>query len=149
MTGAIPKTSMYFCANLGVLDEAAVQAFSNWAEATCSHHVLREEETATVLYATRASGRTEQQHKNTLRALASNRRINWTTEASFLRLLGPEEYEAIVREALPVVGQTEAPGVRGDRPPVCCKMATITQLPDDFDFRAGEMLAQLVASRAR
>ena len=149
MTGAIPKTSAHFRAALGTLDEAAVQAFSNWAEATCSHHVLREEETATVLYATRASSRTEQQHKNTLKALASNRKIKWKTEASFLRLLGPEEYEAIVREALPFVGQAEPPGLRGDTPPVCCKMATITQLPDDFDFRAGEMLAQLVASRAR
>ena len=149
MTGAIPQTSMYFCANLGVLDVAAVQAFSIWASANCSQHILREEDGSTVLHAKRASSRTEQQHKNTLKALASNRKIKWKTEASFLRLLGPEEYEAIVREALPVVGQTEAPGPREDAPPMCCKMETIMQLPDNFDFQAGEMYAQLVASRAR
>lgn len=150
MTGQIPKTSAHFRANLGVLDEIASEVFSTWAAATCSHHMMKEEDGSTVLYATRKNSRSEQQNKNTLRALASNKKIKLKTEPAFLRLMSPEEYEAIAREVTAAIEQTDAPGVQEAVMPTCCKMETITvaQLPDGFDERAGELLARLIAARA-
>ena len=144
MAREIPKTSetsAHFRANLGVLEETAAQIFSNWAETNCSHHVTREEDGSIVLYATRKNSRSEQQNKNTLRALASNKNIKLKTEAAFLQLLRPEEYdEVIAREATAATSQTDAPGLRDAVPPTCCKMEVITiaSLPDGIDERARE-----------
>ena len=151
MTGEIPKTSAHFRADLGALDETAAQVFANWAKANCSHHVTREEDGSTVLYAARKNSRSEQQNKNTLRALASNKNIKLKTEAAFLQLLRPEEYdEVIAREATAATSQTDAPGLGDNMAPTCCKMEVITiaRLPDGFDERARELLAQLVAATA-
>ena len=149
MTAENLETSAQFRANLGVLDETCAAVFTNWATANCSRFLLREESGARVLYATRPNARSSQQHKNTLRAVSSRNSIQLKTEAAFLQLLSPEDYEAIAREATAAVDTTDTPGLREGASPTSCKMETITQLPDDFDFRAGEMLAQLVASRAR
>ena len=143
-------TSAHFRANLCVLDEAAAQAFSKWAASNCSHHVLREESGATVLYATRASSKTSKQHRNNVKAFASNKNIKLNTNASFLILLRPEEYEeAIAHEALAAAGQTTTPDIREVAPPMCCKMEMISQLNEDFHARAQVMLEALVAADAR
>ena len=148
MTAENLQTSTHFRANMGVLNEAAKQEFSKWAEATCIHHVMQEEGGSTVLYATRQHKRSEQQHKNTLKALASNKRIKLKTEASFLQLLHPEEYEAIAPSVTRAsVEQTDAP--REGVYPASCKMEMRTQLADGFDERAREMLEALVAAQVR
>ena len=150
MTAGIPQTSAHFRANLGVLSEAAAQEFSKWAAVKCIHHVMQEENGSTVLYATRQNSRTEQQHKNALRALASNRKIRLNTEASFLRLLH-EEYEAIAPDTRASVDQTDTPDdVReGGASPTSCKLEFLTKLPDGFDERASAMLEALVAAKVR
>ena len=141
------QSSAHFCANLGVMDENAARVFSTWASANCSHHLLREEDCRTVLYATRQNSRSEQQHKNTLRAFSSNKNIKLKTEAAFLRLLHPEEYEAIVREATSAVDTTtDAPALREAVPPTCCKMEILTHLPEGFDARAGALLSQIASA---
>ena len=145
MTRDILQSSTHFRADLGALNETAAQEFSKWAAVNCIHHVMQQENCSTVLYATRQNSRTEQQHKNALRALASNRKIKLKTEASFLRLLHLEEYEVIGGEVSATDGQmNEAP-----LPTPCgMEMITIEQLPDGFDERAGKLLAQLVAASA-
>ena len=152
MTGEILKTSAHFRADLGALDKTAAQIFSNWAKANCRHHITREEDGSTVLYASRRNSRSEQQHKNTLKALASNKNIKLKTGAAFLQLLRPEEYDDVIaREATAAAGQAGAPGLRDAVPsPTCCsmEMVTVAKLPDGFDARAGEILAQLVAASA-
>ena len=112
---------------------------------------MREEDGSTVLYATRSNARSSQQHRNTLKALASNKSIKLKTEGSFMRLLRTDEYEEIARDARPAVGQAEAPSLREATPPMCCKleMITVAQLPGDFDARAREMLETLVAAELR
>ena len=147
MTAEHLETSAHFRANLGVLDETCAAVFTNWATANCSRFFLREESGAMVLYATRPNARSSQQHKNTLKALASNKRIKLKTEASFLQLLHPEEYEAIAPDTLVSVDQKDASqeGVY----PTSCKMEILTQLPDGFDERAREMLEALVAAEVR
>ena len=148
MTGEIPKTSAHFRANLGVLGEIASEVFSNWAAANCSHHMMKEEDGSTVLYATRPNAKSSQQHKNTLKALASNKSIKLKTDASFLQLLHPGEYEAMIaRDTRAPVDQTDTP--RESASPTSCKIDFLTKLPDGFDERAREMLQALVAAQAR
>ena len=142
------QTSAHFRANLGVLDETAAQVFTNWAAANCSRFVIREESGARALYATRPNARSSQQHKNTLRALSSRNNIQLKTEASFLQLLSPEDYEAIAREFPADVDTTHAPALREGASPTSCKMEILTQLPEGFDARAREILSQLVAASA-
>ena len=149
MTAGNLETSAHFRANLGVLDKTAAQVFTNWAAVSCIHHVMQEEDGSTVLYATRQNSRTEQQHKNALRAVASNRKIKLKTEASFVRLLH-EEYEDTGGETSATDVQMDEPSLREAVPPTCCKteMITVAQLPEGFDARAEELLAQLVAASA-
>ena len=148
MTGLIPKTSAHFRADLGALDETAAQVFSIWARANCSRHVMREEDGSIVLYATRPNAKSSQQHKNTLKALASNKSIKLKTDATFLRLLHPEEYEAMIaRDTRASDDQTDAP--REGASPTSCKIEFLTKLPDGFDERAREMLEALVAAEVR
>ena len=147
MTAGDLQTAAHFRANLGVLDETAARIFSTWARANCSHHVLREEEAATVLYATRPTARSSQQHKNTLRALCSRNSIQLKTEAAFLQLLNAKEYEKVLaRDAW--VAQTVAPELQEVAPPTCCKVEIAREISADFDRRAKDMLAQLVAASA-
>ena len=139
------QTSTHFRANLGVLDEAAAQVFANWAAVNCIHHVIQEENCSCVLYATRRTSRTEQQHKNTLKALASNRKIKLKTEASFLRLLH-DECEAMGEEAPATDVHMEEPSLREVPLPTPCKVEIHTELPQDFDQRAEQMRLALVAA---
>ena len=145
MTPQILQTSAHFRANLGALNETAAQIFSNWARANCIHHVMQEENGSTVLYATRQNSRTERQHKKTLQALASNKKIKLKTEPSFLRLLH-DEYAVTGGEAS--VEQKNAPSLREGAIPTSCKMEIVTQLPEGFDVHAGALLSQLVAASA-
>ena len=138
------QTSAHFRANLGVLNEAALQEFSKWAAVNCIHHVMQEENGSTVLYATRHNSRTAQQHKNALRAVASNRKFKLKTEACFLRLLH-KEYEAMVGEASATDVQTDAP-LRESVPPMCCRMEILAQLPEGFDAHAGALLSQIASA---
>ena len=147
MTAENLETSAHFRANLGALDEAAVQVFSDWAEANCSRFVLREESGARVLYATRPSARSPQQHRNTLRALCSRNKIQLKTEAAFLHLLKAGEYEDVIDQD--ARAQTVAPEMQKASPQTCCKKELAPQISPDFDRRAEEMLAQLVAAGAR
>ena len=139
------QTSAHFRADLGALDETAAQIFSNWARANCIHHEIQEENCSTVLYATRQNSRTERQHKKTLQALASNKKIKLKTEPSFLRLLH-DEYAVTGGEAS--VEQKNAPSLREGAIPTSCKMEIVTQLPEGFDAHAGALLSQLVAASA-
>ena len=138
MTAGNLETSAHFRANLGVLDETTAQVFTNWAAVSCIHHVIQEENGSTVLYATRRECKTEQQHKNALKAVASNRKIKLKTEASFVQLLH-EEY----------VGR-EASNVQMDEPTLreACGVEIRTALPDGFDDRAEQMRLALVAASA-
>ena len=86
------QTSTFFRADLGLLDTDGETAFSKWAEATCKHYVMRTENDSTVFYATRAEGKTKQQYRNTMRALASNHNIALTILD--LTLMEKEEYQA-------------------------------------------------------
>ena len=139
----------FFRANLGTLDEATAQVFSNWAEANCSRFVLREEDGSTVLYATRTSARSSQQHKNTLRALCSRNNVQLKTEAAFLQLLTAEEFEDVIaRDAR--AAQTVAPELPKAAFPTCCRVQIIArEISADFDARAAELLSQLVVASAR
>ena len=140
MTAGNLETSAHFRANLGVLDETAAQVFTNWAAVNCTNHVIQEENGSTVLYATRREGRTEQQHKNALRAVASNRKIKLKTEASFVRLLHDEYVGGGSSDA-----QMDEPSREATlRMP--CKMEILTQLPDGFDARAGALLRQIASA---
>ena len=145
MTQQILQTSAHFRANLGALNETAAQIFSNWARANCIHHEMQEENCSTVLYATRQNSRTERQHKKTLQALASNKKMKLKTEPSFLRLLH-DEYAVTGGEAS--VEQKNAPSLREGAIPTSCKMEIVTQLPEGFDAHAGALLSQLVAASA-
>ena len=106
----------------------------------CIHHVIQEENGSTVLYATRQNGRTEQQHKNALKAVASNRKIKLKTEASFLQLL-QDEYEVVGGGASDV--QMDEPTLRE-----ACGVEILTALPEGFDERAEQMRLALVAASA-
>ena len=148
MAGEIPKTSAHlFRADLGALDETAAQVFSNWAEANCSHHILRKEDGSTVLYATRHNSRTEQQHKNTLRALSSRNKIKLQTEASFLRLLH-EEYEVTGGEASATDVQMDEPSLEKATLRMPCAVEILTELPAGFDEQAEKVRLALVAATA-
>ena len=138
MTAENLETSAHFRANLGVLDETTAQVFLHWATVNCIHHVIQEENGSTVLYATRREGKTEQQHKNALKAVASNRKIKLKTEASFVQLLH-EEY----------VGR-EASNVQMDKPTIreACGVQIVTALPEGFDERAEQMRLALIAASA-
>ena len=148
MSQDILRSSQHFRASLGVLEERASQEFAKWAAANCRHHVMREEGGVMVLYATRQNCRSEQQHKNAVKALASNKRIKLNTEASFLRLLQPEEYDAIAREAPDTDGHDEAP-THQESPPACGAVEIVPHLPTGFDARAKEAYLALVAVDAR
>ena len=86
------QTSTFFRADLGLLETAGETAVSKWAEANCSHYVMRRENDSTVLYAKRVDSKTKQQYRNTIRALASNRNIALTILD--LNLMQQEDYEA-------------------------------------------------------
>jgi hypothetical protein len=146
MTAENLETSAHFRANLGVLDETAAQVFTNWAAVNCIHHAIQEENGSTVLYATRQNSRTEQQHKNTLRALACNKKIKLQTDASFVRLLH-EEYEATGGEASDI--QMDEPVLREATLRMPCRAEIFTALPEGFDERAEQMRLALVAASAR
>ena len=145
MTAENLETSAHFRANLGALDEAAAHLFTNWAAINCIHHVIQEENGSTILYATRQNSRTEQQHKNTLRALASNKKIKLQTDASFVRLLH-EEYEATGGDASAV--QMDEPNLREATLRMPCLAKIRTELPAGFDERAEQMRLALVAASA-
>ena len=147
MTSEDLQTSAHFRANLGVLDETAARIFSTWARANCSHHVIREEDGSTVLYATRPTARSSQQHKNTLRALCSRNSIQLNTEAAFLQLLNAKEYEEVIGPDARAA-QTVAPELQEAALPTCCKVEIAREISADFDRRAKDMLAQLVAASA-
>ena len=150
MSQQILQTSAHFRANLGVLEETAAQVFSNWAEANCSHHILRKEDGSTVLYATRPNARSSQQHKNTLRALSSRNKIKLQTEASFLRLLH-EEYEVTGGEASATDVQMDEPSLEKATLRMPCKVELFTALPAGFDELSEQMRLRLalVAASAR
>ena len=147
MTAENLETSAHFRANLGALDEAAVQVFSSWAEANCSRFVLREESGARVLYATRPSARSPQQHRNTLRALCSRNNIKLKTEAAFLHVLKAKECEDVINQG--ARAQTVAPEMQKASPHTCCRKEIARQISLDFDRKAKEMLAELVSAGAR
>ena len=138
MTAENLETSAHFRANLGVLDKAAAQVFTKWAAVNCIHHVIQEENGSTVLYATRREGRKEQQHKNALKAVASNRKIKLKTEPSFVQLLHGE-YEVVGGGASDV--QMDEPTLR--EVPTSCGVDIFTALPDGFDDRAEQMAEQM------
>jgi hypothetical protein len=142
MSQQILQTSAHFRANLGVLNEAAAQEFSKWAAVNCIHHILRKEDGSTVLYATRQNSRTEQQHKNALRALASNRKIKLKTEASFLRLLH-EEYEVTGGEASATDVQMDEPSLEKATLRMPCRVELFTELPAGFDELSEQMRLRL------
>ena len=146
MTQQILQTSAHFRANLGVLNETAAQIFSNWAAVNCIHHEMQEENGSTVLYATRQNSRTEQQHKKTLKALASNKKMKLKTEPSFLRLLH-DEYAVRGGEASDV--QMDEPSLREATLRMPCGVEILTELPAGFDERAEQMRLALVAASAR
>ena len=148
MTAGIPQTSAHFRANLGVLSEAAAQEFSKWAAVTCIHHVMQEENGSTILYATRQNSRTEQQHKKTLKALASSKKIQLKTEPSFLRLLH-DDYAVMGGEASTTDAQIDEPSLQEATLRMPCGVEILTQLPEGFDDRAEEMRLALVAASAR
>ena len=140
MTAGNLETSAHFRANLGVLDETTAQVFTNWAAVNCIHHVIQEENGSTVLYATRREGKTEQQHRNALKAVASNRKIKLKTEASFVRLLHDEYVGGGSSDV-----QMEEPSREATlRMP--CEMEILTQLPDGFDAHAGALLRQIASA---
>jgi hypothetical protein len=142
MTAGNLETSAHFRANLGVLDATAAQVFTNWAAVSCVHHVIQEENGSTVLYATRREGRTEQQHKNALKSVASNRKIKLKTEPAFVQLL-QDEYEVVGGGSSDV--QMEEPSREATlRMP--CEMEILTQLPDGFDAHAGALLRQIASA---
>ena len=145
MSQQILQTSAHFRANLGVLEETAAQVFSNWAEANCIHHVMQEENGSTVLYATRQISRTERQHKKTLQALASNKKIKLKTEPSFLRLLH-DEYAETGGEASDV--QMDEPSLREATLRMPCAVEILTELPAGFDEQAEKVRLALVAATA-
>ena len=99
---------------------------------------MQEENGSTVLYATRQNSRTERQHKKTLQALASNKKIKLETEASFLRLLH-EEYEVTGGEASATDVQMDEPSLEKATLRMPCKVELFTELPADFDERAKQM----------
>ena len=142
MTAGNLETSAHFRANLGVLDETAAQVFTNWAAVSCIHHVMQQENGSTILYATHQNGRTEQQHKNALKAVASNRKIKLKTEPSFVQLLH-EEYEVVGGGASDV--QMDEPTLR--EAPTSCGVEILAALPDGFDEGAEQMRLALVAAR--
>ena len=146
MSQQILQTSAHFRANLGVLEETAAQVFSNWAEANCSHHILRKEDGSTVLYATRPNARSSQQHKNTLRALSSRNNIKLKTEASFLRLLH-EECKDTGGEPSATDVHMDEPSLREATMPTPCGVEILT-LPQGFDERAEQMRLSVVAASA-
>ena len=148
MTAENLQTSTHFRADLGVLDEAASQEFSKWAAVNCIHHVRQDENGSTVLYATRQNSRTEQQHKKTLKALASNKKIQLKTEPSFLRLLH-DDYAVVGGEASTTDVQIDEPSLQEATLRMPCGVEMLTQLPDGFDERAEEMRLALVAESAR
>jgi len=148
MSQQILQTSAHFRANLGALNETAAQIFSNWARANCIHHEIQEENCSTVLYATRQNSRTERQHKKTLQALASNKKIKLKTEPSFLRLLH-DEYAVMGGEASATDVQIDEPGLREATLRMPCRVEILMALPAGFDERAQQMRLALVAASAR
>ena len=148
MTRENLASSAHFRANLGVLDEAAAQVFANWAAVKCIHHVIQKENSSTVLYATRQNSRTEQEHKKTLKALASNKKIILNTEASFLKLLH-DDYAVMGEEASATDGQMDEPTLQEATLRMPCGVEILTQLPEGFDEHAEEMRLALLAASAR
>ena len=148
MSQQLLQTSAHFRADLGVLDEAAAQEFSKWAAVNCIHYVMQEENGSMVLYATHRHSRSEQQHKNTLKGLASNKKIKSKTEASFVRLLH-DDYAAMGGEASATDVQMDEPSLREAPLRMPCEVEILTQLPEGFDERAEEMRLALVAASAR
>ena len=143
MTAENLETSAHFRANLGVLDETTAQVFTHWATVNCIHHVIQEENNSTVLYATRQNSRTEHQHKKTLKALASNKKIKLKTEPSFVRLLH-DDYAVTGGETSDA--QMDEPSLQEATLRMPCGVEILTHFPEGFDDRAEQMLAFVAAS---
>ena len=169
------QTSAFFRADLGLLDTDGETAFSKWAEATCKHYVMRTENDSTVFYATRAEGKTKQQYRNTMRALASNHNIALTILD--LTLMEKEEYQAQTDASQNTDGRTsqntdgrtpqntDGRASQTDGPPMSTPQPRATPphdgsrtscggewralLSEDFDERSKRAYNLLIATRKR
>ena len=139
--------STFFRANLGVLDRDAADIFIKWAGTNCSQHIVREEGNSTMLYAGRENSRTAQQIKNTLRALASNKKIQLNTENSFVTLLGAEEYnKAIAQKAIEAGLPGHKDRTRATCGSTCRGEYRLELLPEGFELRSKELYEALLAA---
>ena len=138
------EASRYYRAFLGQLDESTQRIFEAWADSQLRRHVLvKTEDGAVVLYAEREEERQKKSHMQTLRTTIQNWKIPVQLPAGFLRLLSKEDFRAALA-SLP-----SQPPIAEPAPP-CCRVQIIApEISADFDRRAEEMLAQLVAGGAR
>ena len=138
------KASRYYRAELGKLDESAQRIFQAWADSQRHGHVLAKEDDGTVvLYAEREAARQKKSHMQALRTTISNWKIPVQTPAGFLRLLS----EAECRAAL--ASPPSQPPIAEPASSACCRVQIAQEISADFDRRAGDMLAQLVAAGAQ
>ena len=142
MTQESLQTPTFFTADLGVLENAAAMALTKWADANCSHYVMQtEQDSSHVLYATRENSKTSKQHRNTLRALASNRNIKLNLGS--LTLMLPEEYKAATSMDAP----THCHALPAGRKQTWCGRE-YPLLSADVDARSQAMYGQLLAARS-
>ena len=92
--------------------------------------------------------RTEQEHKKTLKALASNKKIKLKTEPSFVRPLH-DDYAVMGGEASATDVRMDEPSLQEATLRIACGVEMLTELPEGFDERAEQMRLALIAASAR
>ena len=138
------EASRYYRAFLGQFDESTQRIFEAWADSQLRRHVLvKDDDGAVVLYAEREEERQEKSHMQTLRTTIQNWKIPVELPAGFLRLLSEEEFRAALA-SLP-----SQPPIAEPASSACCRVQIAREISADFDRRAGDMLAELVAAGAR
>ena len=149
------EASRFYRAELGQLDESTERIFQAWANSQSRKHVLAKEDDGTVvLYAEREEERQKKSHMAALRTTISNWKMSVQLPPGFLKLLSEADFLAALARSSHIEPPIAEPAIEPPSskvrppPPASCDMARVVvpSLSHDFDERASEMLAALVAA---
>ena len=149
------EASRFYRADLGQLDESTQQIFQAWVDSQNRKHLLKKEEDGNVvLYAEREERRQKKNHMAALRTTINNWKMSVQLPPGFLKLLSEEEFGAAsassqIEPPIPEPSPIESPStaVRPPLPERCDMMVRVMpSLSQDFDKRASDMVAALVAA---
>ena len=147
--GMSTEASRFYRADLGQLDESTQQIFQAWAASQNHKQLLaKENDGNVVLYAEREEERQKKSHMAALRTTISNWKISVQLPPGFLKLLSEEEFRAALASSQiepPIPEPAAIESSSTVRPPPPDMVQVVPSLSQDFDKRASEMVAALVA----